>query len=128
MSNQSAATQHAEDHHDGNASGEEMDRAGTLGQDLIDIGFTRTLTTEQSKMLSSRHLYSDPMMAVLPAARRVNTKYVRISDLAMESFVLFHREGASGWLTEVKRKGNAATEFRGAPFPSEPRNSHLWVP
>ena len=61
---------------------------------LIDIGFTRTLTAEQSKTLSSRHLYYDPMMAVLPASRRVKTKRVRISDLATESFVLFHREEA----------------------------------
>jgi DNA-binding transcriptional LysR family regulator len=61
---------------------------------LIDIGFTRTLTPEQSKPFSSRHLYDDPMMAVLPASRKVKTKRVRISDLAKESFVLFHREGA----------------------------------
>ena len=63
---------------------------------LIDIGFTRTLTAEQSKTLSSRHLYYDPMMAVLPASRRVKTKRVRISDLANENFVLFHREEAPG--------------------------------
>jgi DNA-binding transcriptional LysR family regulator len=60
----------------------------------IDIGFTRALTEEQSNVFSSRHLYYDPMMAVLPASRRVKTKCVRISDLAKESFVLFHREGA----------------------------------
>jgi DNA-binding transcriptional LysR family regulator len=60
----------------------------------IDVGFTRALTTEQSKMFLSRHLYYDPMMAVLPASRRVKAKRVRISDLAKESFVLFHREGA----------------------------------
>jgi DNA-binding transcriptional LysR family regulator len=61
---------------------------------LIDIGFTQTLTLEQSKTFSSRHLYDDPMMAVLPASREVKTKRVRISDLAEETFVLFHREGA----------------------------------
>jgi DNA-binding transcriptional LysR family regulator len=60
----------------------------------IDVGFTRALTTEQGKMFLSRHLYADPMMAVLPASRRVKAKRVRISDLAKESFVLFHREGA----------------------------------
>jgi len=60
----------------------------------IDVGFTRALTTEQDKMFLSRHLYDDPMMAVLPASRRVKAKRVRISDLAKESFVLFHREGA----------------------------------
>jgi DNA-binding transcriptional LysR family regulator len=60
----------------------------------IDLGFTRALTIEQSKMFSSRHLYYDPMLAVLPASMRVKTKRLRISDLAKESFVLFHREGA----------------------------------
>jgi DNA-binding transcriptional LysR family regulator len=60
----------------------------------IDIGFTRALTKEQSKMFSSRHLYDDPMMAVLPVSKAVKTKHIRISDLANESFVLFHRVGA----------------------------------
>ena len=60
---------------------------------LIGLGFTRTLTPKQSKILSSRILYSDPMMAVLPAARRAKTKSVRLADLSKESFVLFHREG-----------------------------------
>ena len=32
----------------------------------IDIGFTRTLTAERSRTFSSRCLYSDPLMAVLP--------------------------------------------------------------
>jgi DNA-binding transcriptional LysR family regulator len=63
---------------------------------LIDIGLTRTLTAEQSKTFSSRCLYRDPMMAVLPRSRQVKTKRVRIADLANESFVLFHREGAPG--------------------------------
>ena len=63
---------------------------------LIDIGFTRTLTPEQNKIFCSRHLYYDPMVAVLPASRNVETKRVRISDMAKESFVLFHRDGAPG--------------------------------
>ena len=61
---------------------------------LIDIGFTRELTAQQSKTLASRCLYLDSMMAVLPRTRQVKTKHVRLSDLANESFVLFHREGA----------------------------------
>ena len=60
----------------------------------IDIGFTRVLAAEQSKAFSSRCLYRDPMMAVLPRSRRIETKRVRIADLAKESFVLFHREGS----------------------------------
>jgi DNA-binding transcriptional LysR family regulator len=75
---------------------------------LIDIGFTRTLTAEQSKTLSSRHLYYDPMMAVLPASRQVKTKRVRISDLANESFVLFHREGAPGLFDTITGMCNDA--------------------
>jgi DNA-binding transcriptional LysR family regulator len=75
---------------------------------LIEIGFTRTLTAEQSKTLSSRHLYYDPMMAVLPASRQVKTKRVRISDLANESFVLFHREGAPGLFDTITGMCNDA--------------------
>ena len=63
---------------------------------LIDIGFTRALTPERSKTLSSRSLYRDPMLAVLPVSRKVTTKRLRIADLANERFVLFHREGAFG--------------------------------
>ena len=59
----------------------------------IDIGFTRTLTGERSRTFSSRCLYSDPLMAVLPVSEHVKTKCIRISDLAKESFVLFDREG-----------------------------------
>ena len=62
----------------------------------IDIGFTRALTAEQSRTLSSRVLYSDPLMAVLPRSRPVKSKRVRIADLANEGFVLFHREGYPG--------------------------------
>jgi DNA-binding transcriptional LysR family regulator len=58
----------------------------------IDIGFTRTLTAEQ-RNFSSRVLYRDPLLAVLPRSRPVKSKRVRIADLANESFVLFHREG-----------------------------------
>src|SRR5215469_16096097 len=46
----------------------------------IEIGFTRTLTAEQNKTFSSRHLYDDPMMAVLPASRHVKTRRIRVSD------------------------------------------------
>ena len=75
---------------------------------LIDIGFTRTLTAEQNKTFSSRHLYNDPMMAVLPVSRQVKTKRVRISDLANESFVLFHREGAPGLFDTITGMCNDA--------------------
>ena len=51
---------------------------------------------ERSKTLSSRRLYREPMLAALPASRKVRTKRVRIADLANEPFVLYHRDGASG--------------------------------
>lgn len=72
------------------------DQETTLDNGLIDIGFTRALTAERSKTLASLCLYRDPMLAVLPASRRVRTKSVRVADLAHEQFVLFHREGALG--------------------------------
>jgi DNA-binding transcriptional LysR family regulator len=62
----------------------------------IDIGFTRTLTAEQNRTFSSRVLYRDPLLAVLPRSRPVKSKRARIADLANESFVLFHPEGYPG--------------------------------
>ncbi|MGB2667275.1 MAG: LysR family substrate-binding domain-containing protein [Candidatus Acidiferrum sp.] len=71
-----------------------LQQEAAFDKELIDIGFTRTLRPEQRKTFSSQVLYCDPMMAVLPASREIKTKCVRLSDLAKESFVLFHREGA----------------------------------
>jgi DNA-binding transcriptional LysR family regulator len=65
-------------------------------QGSIDIGFTRTLAAEKNNAFSSLCLYRDPMLAVLPASRKVRTKSLRVADLAHERFVLFHREGAQG--------------------------------
>ena len=85
-----------------------LQQEAAFDKGLIDIGFTRTLTPEQSKIFSSRILYCDPMMAVLPAAREIKTKCVRISDLAKESFVLFHREGAPPLFDTITRMCNKA--------------------
>jgi DNA-binding transcriptional LysR family regulator len=60
----------------------------------IDLGFTRKLTPEQLKTFASVCLYSDPLIGVLPRSRQVKTKRVRVSDLANDSFILFHREGS----------------------------------
>jgi len=62
----------------------------------IDIGFTRKLSVEQSKTLASQVLYGDPLLAVLPRSRQVKAERVRISDLAHDNFVLFHRDGSPG--------------------------------
>ena len=74
----------------------------------IDIGFTRPLTAEQSKVFESRCLYRDPMMVVLPRSRQVKTKRVRLADLAQERFVLFHREGAPGLFDTITGMCNDA--------------------
>lgn len=74
----------------------------------IDIGFTRTLSTEQSQTFSSRCLYRDPMMAVLPYSRRIETKRLRLTDLASDSFVLFHREGSPSLFDTITGMCNKA--------------------
>ena len=75
---------------------------------VIDIGFRRMLTAEQSKTFASRCLYRDPLIAVLPRSRQLKTKRVRISDLANESFVLFHREGSPGLFDAITAVCNEA--------------------
>ena len=60
----------------------------------IDIGFNRTLTAEQNRTYSTRVLYSDRMLGVLPRSQKVNKERIRLADLAKERFVLFHREGS----------------------------------
>jgi DNA-binding transcriptional LysR family regulator len=74
----------------------------------IDIGFTRTLTAERSRTFSSRCLYSDPLMVVLPVSQQVKTKRIRVSDLAKESFVLFDREGYPRLFDTIIRMCNKA--------------------
>jgi DNA-binding transcriptional LysR family regulator len=74
----------------------------------IDIGFTRTLTAERSRTFSSRCLYSDPLMVVLPVSQQVKTKCIRVSDLAKESFVLFDREGYPRLFDTIIRMCNKA--------------------
>jgi len=77
----------------------------------IDIGFTRALPTDRNRTFSSRCLYSDPLMAVLPLSRERKTKCIRISDLAKESFILFHREGAPSLFDTITRTCNQAGFF-----------------
>jgi DNA-binding transcriptional LysR family regulator len=79
-----------------------------LDKGSIDIAFTRTPTAERSKTLSSRSLYRDPMLAVLPASRKITTKRVRIADLANERFVLPQREDAPRLYDTIVRMCNDA--------------------
>jgi DNA-binding transcriptional LysR family regulator len=85
-----------------------LQQEAAFDKGLIDIGFTRALTAEQSKIFASRCLYRDPMMAVLPRSRQVKTKRVRIADLVNESFVLFDREAAPGLFDTVTGMCNDA--------------------
>lgn len=68
----------------------------------------RTLTAEPGRVFASKHLYDDPMLAVLSATRQMKTRRVRISDLEKESFVLFHREGAPPLFDTITRMCNDA--------------------
>lgn len=77
-------------------------------QGLLDVGFSRVLSSERSKTYSSRLLYRDPLMAVLPKSRHVKSERVRIGDLANERFVLFHREGSPSLFDAITRTCNEA--------------------
>jgi DNA-binding transcriptional LysR family regulator len=70
----------------------ELDQAYDRGE--IDIAITRSL--EHSKNLQSRVLLRDPLVAVLPRSRKLKSKKIRLTDLANEQFILFHRKGAPG--------------------------------
>ena len=72
----------------------ELNRA--LDRRAIDIAITRALSLECSRHFQSRVLLRDPLVAVLPASRKLNSKKIRLADLANERFILFHRQGAPG--------------------------------
>jgi DNA-binding transcriptional LysR family regulator len=60
----------------------------------IDIAITRSL--EHSTNLQSTVLLRDPLVAVLPRSRKLKSRKIRLTDLANERFILFHRKGAPG--------------------------------
>ena len=72
----------------------ELDSA--FDQGTIDIAITRTLSLERSKNFQSKVLLRDPLVAVVPASRKLKGDSIRLSDLANERFILFHRQGAPG--------------------------------
>ena len=72
----------------------ELDSAFDRG--AIDIAITRALSLERSKNFQSRVLLRDPLVAALPASRKVKSHKIRLADLANERFILFHRQGAPG--------------------------------
>jgi DNA-binding transcriptional LysR family regulator len=70
----------------------EMDKACDRGE--IDVAITRNLSVERNKNRQTRILLRDPLVAVLPRSRKLKSKKIRLSDLANERFILFHRQGA----------------------------------
>src|SRR6201987_4679507 len=74
----------------------ELDQACDRGE--TDVAITRILSLEHSKNLQSRVLLRDPLIAVLPRSRKLKlkSKKIRLSALANERFILFHRRGAPG--------------------------------
>jgi DNA-binding transcriptional LysR family regulator len=72
----------------------ELDKACDGGE--IDIAITRTLSLERSKNRQSRVLLRDPLVAVFPRSRKSKNKKLRLTDLANERFILFHRQREPG--------------------------------
>ena len=61
---------------------------------LIDLGFTRPLASDFASTHDSMLLYREPLFIALPVSRKVKSKSMKVSDLAQEKFVLFHRKGS----------------------------------
>jgi DNA-binding transcriptional LysR family regulator len=57
----------------------------------IDIAFTRPLPADRRAHYDTRLLFSEPLVAALPKARKVRSKRIRIADLAGERFIVFQR-------------------------------------
>jgi DNA-binding transcriptional LysR family regulator len=70
------------------------------GQDIafdrgeIDIAFTRPLSADRRAHYDTRLLFSEPLVAALPKARKIRAKRIRIADLAGERFIVFQRSSS----------------------------------
>jgi DNA-binding transcriptional LysR family regulator len=71
-----------------------VQQEAAFAERTIDVGFTRSLSPNLSATVQSRLLSRDPLVAVLPACRRLKDKRVKVEDLAKERFILYHRKGA----------------------------------
>ncbi len=60
----------------------------------INIAFTRPLSVERRAQYETRLLFSEPLIAALPKARKARSKRIRISDLAGEPFIVFQRSSS----------------------------------
>jgi DNA-binding transcriptional LysR family regulator len=57
----------------------------------IDIGFTRTLSSDRQSSFSTKLILREPLLLALPRARKVKAKRIRIADLTSERFMIFQR-------------------------------------
>lgn len=62
-------------------------------QNMIDVGFTRPLASEFSSTHDSLLLYREPLFIAIPASRRIRARTMKVTELARERFILFHRKG-----------------------------------
>ena len=85
-----------------------LEQETALDQGSIDIAFTRTLAAEKDSTLSSRCLYPESLLAVLPASRRIKGKSVHIADLAGERFVVIDRKESGVLFDTILRICNEA--------------------
>lgn len=72
-----------------------MRQVDALVSGSIDIAFTRPLPPHLQDQLSSKHVYSEPLYAVLPRNHRcAGQKQVHIGSLQKERFVMVDRSGS----------------------------------
>lgn len=69
-----------------------MDIAFDRGE--IDIAFTRPILADRRADYDTRLLFSEPLVAALPKARKIRAKRIRIADLAGERFIVFQRSSS----------------------------------
>lgn len=78
-----------------------VQQESAFAQGSIDVGFTRPLPKNVVEHFHSRLLYSEPLLAAVPASRFIAEKRIKIENLAGERFVLFHREGFPGLFDSI---------------------------
>jgi DNA-binding transcriptional LysR family regulator len=67
----------------------------------LDIGFTRPLEPPYDSQLRSELLYTDPVVAVLPADHPLAGAPLRLHDLANERFVVCDRNSAPSFFDKI---------------------------
>ena len=73
-----------------------------FGEGKLDLGFSRPLLPEQRPYFEEEMIYSDYLVAILPANHPLaKERKIQLQKLAIEPFVLFHRVGAPGLFDEA---------------------------